>query len=157
MLEPILTASPDNWDIAYTDTKIATVISASSHLAIEAWDVPIIFDNHVLAVNCSIPDTPSAWRYGVQLRPILIDGYLPIPDLEFSAITVPPNRARLCVFPRVTNQYKLRIKPAPWHKQVDITIFQYTGEYTDRVEALINSQFSGVNLKLDTIDGKLSS
>ncbi|NJO78817.1 MAG: hypothetical protein HC827_10005 [Cyanobacteria bacterium RM1_2_2] len=159
MAEPILLNDPLQWEQVYSETKFGTPMTGygKRYLPIPPYLIPTLFDSHIIAAQTLIPNAGPRWRVGCWVQQILDPS--PISGLQMQAreFTVPPNRAALLVFPRLTNQFKLQVRIPWWHEELTLQIYQYNGAYNTRIEELVTSQTDVIRVDLARIETKINA
>ncbi|MEL7143302.1 MAG: hypothetical protein AAGL08_13890 [Cyanobacteria bacterium J06573_11] len=159
---------PDKWELTYVDTKVAPdgrnrYIRRRGPL-IEPFDVPIVFDSHVLAISATYLAAPETWYNCaniIQLATgatiddpgIWADGYTGTEPIIIDRKRLRLNQSlELFQFQPVSSELRIGIQPLPWIPQFSFGIYQFRGTVEDTTENLVNAaraQLTTVEAKVD--------
>lgn len=128
----------DNWEQIYSTSVAAVTVTPKVHAPIPEITVPLLLDNHILAVyiTTEIPEG-SNWNFAGFLNQKfelgLTVGGIPEAD-ELSRRKLWLNRIKLIMFPQLTSNYAISFDVPKWFKSINLTVWQYTGVDYDSVE-----------------------
>lgn len=133
------------WRRIYTNSFAArTVPGTTSFSPIADKTLPIVVDSHVLAVGVDSRSAKSTWRLGFWLSQLLKIEGAGYAEHQSTAIVLGLTLVR---FELLTPTYQLKAKFPKWHKDLNVSIWKYTGNQTDPFEA--------VGLTLSRIESKI--
>ncbi len=147
MSEPVLQLqSQGNWNQIYDESRSAVPLTpAGGHIPIPAFEIPFLFDRHIIAVRCLSPTAKATWRFAGMLSQRFRAGTggsaSPLPTLDATSLALRINRSRLVVFQKYTAEYELLFESPPWIKDMRLSIWQYLGSESDTTEDLIRELF----------------
>ena len=147
----------NNWQQVYRDSKSVTYDAAGGYTALPAFEIPITFDKALIAVRTNSQGAKFTWRFsGVLSQRMQLGGGatpLPVASLSYNRLRI--NRSTLLHFPTYDTDYELLFEPYYWIKHIDLTIWEYTGVYTEFTNNLIQEiqtiQLPNIEAKLDDI------
>ncbi|WP_017314922.1 hypothetical protein [Mastigocladopsis repens] len=151
MSEPVLQLTTQgNWSQIYDESREAVIAtSAGGHYPIPAFEVPFLFEKHILAVPCLSKSAKAHWRFAgnlIQRIQIGTGGSAsPLPPVDGARVYMRLNRTALVVFKNYTSTYELLLENAPWLKDLRVTVWEYRGPQSDTTEDLIQT------LKIDLL------
>lgn len=157
MSEPVLQLTTQgNWFQIYDESRLAEVATPSGgYYPIPAFEIPFLFEKHVLAVRCLSTTAKSTWRYAGTLSQRFQVGTggtaSPLPIVEASAISLRLNRTKLVVFKKFTTNYQLLFENPSWLKDLRLSIWEYRGSQSDTTEELLKA----MRAKLEIIESKI--
>lgn len=143
MSQPVLQlTSQGNWNQIYDESRSAVPATPSGgHTPIPAFEIPFLFDKHIIAVRCLSPSAKPTWRYAGTLSQRFQAGTggsaSTLPTLDATSLSLRINRSKLVVFKKYTQQYELLFESPPWIKEMRLTIWQYVGTESDSTEDLL--------------------
>ena len=132
---------------------------------IEPIELPYLTDKHIFLVGAtSLKAKPSWLRAGYfyqQIDGIHVDdtlifeglGQVPTTEVDFTRRLIKLNAIELVIFPKITNDYRLRFEALPWIEEITIGVWEYVGTESDSTEDLIQS----VRAKLETLEFKIDN
>jgi hypothetical protein len=115
---------------------------------IEPFELPILFDRYVLAVQTFCSAAKPSWRSAGHLTQVFgnlnLENTSPIggsPGTAVDAATfwIRLNTTQLIVFPKLSPDYYLWFDPAPWLPSLAFGVWQFVGESHDEVVELIET------------------
>lgn len=161
---------PEKWELTYYDTKTSpdgrNRYRRRQGALIEPFDVPVVFDSHILAIGASYPSAPETWfncANIIQLATgatiddpgVWADGYSGTEPIIISRQRLRLNRSlELFQFEPVSNELRIGIHPMPWIPEFSYGIYQFRGQVDDTTEDLIQAaraQLTTVEAKVDTL------
>lgn len=139
-----------NWLKVYETTLTAVSTFPRGHNPIPAFSIPVQFDSHCLIIEASSSLAKPTWnlafrvsqRFGVEgVR--LVEG-------DSQAIRLGSTLVR---FPVFSDTYTLKIRFPRWHREMDLTVWKYTGIMLDTNDLLGDSQIqlARIESKVDAI------
>ena len=143
MSQPVLQLTTQgNWNQIYDESRSAVPMSpVGGHYPIPAFEIPFLFDKHIIAVRCLSTSAKATWRFAGTLSQRFRAGTggstSPLPILDAEILSLRLNRSRLVVFKQYTQQYELLFESPPWIKDMRLSIWQYIGEQSDSTEDLL--------------------
>ena len=149
MSQAILDCSDSSyWQTVYETTLIAESITTGYHSPIPQHQIPIVFDNHTLAVGASSSKTKPTWNLGFWLS-MLVN--LPGVGNATAVQKAIPLGLNLIRFPVLTPEFKLKAKIPKWHEEMSMKFWIYTGPEADIADLLEKAQTSldQIELKID--------
>jgi hypothetical protein len=147
MSQPVLQlTSQGNWTQIYDESRTAIQATpAGGHIPIPAFEIPFLFDKHVIAVRCLSPSAKATWRFAGTLSQRFQAGTggtaSPLPTVDASSLSLRLNRTLLVIFKKYTQEYQLLFESPPWIKDMRLSIWQYIGAESDSTEDLIRDLF----------------
>lgn len=149
--------SSNVWNKIYDEDRMATSITATTHTRIPAFEVGILINRHVLAVRCLSDTAKANWRFAgtlIQKFHIGSGGVAsPLPIVEGARVGLRINRSRLIMFPTYVSSYGLILEPPFWFKDMQFTVWEYTGIISDTTREYLNL----TKLQLDQIENKIDA
>lgn len=146
-----------NWYKLYDEHREARLLAPRGHIPIPAFEIPILLENRVLACRVLCPDAKSRWRFGGNLSQRWQlgsgGGQSALPVADGSTFYLRVNRSKLLIVPQYGN-YQLLYEPPTWFKNVQFTLWQYTGLVEDSTEKkvdLARERLFDIESKIDTI------
>ena len=134
---------PNKWELTYVDTKTApddrSRYTRWQGPLIEPFDVPVVFDSHVLAIGASYLAAPATWfncaniiqlATGATIEDpgIWADGYTGTEPIIVSRQMLRLNQTlELFQFQPVSNELRIGIQPMPWIPEFSFGIYQFRG------------------------------
>lgn len=158
MSEPFLQlGSAANWRSVYQQMHRANPSRRRGYIPIVPIQIPILFESHILAAAADSQFAREHWWLGYRIK-MLID--VPGSDfLDFAAyeVAIPVNRGGTLIrLPKLAPQFRLRAEVPFWHEEMLITIYEYTGPYSDSTEALIEERADQIRIDLARIEQRLN-
>lgn len=160
---------PNKWELIYTDTKTApndrNRYSRRTGPLIEPFDVPVVFDSHVLAIGASSQAAKPTWFNCANLIQLAIgatiddpgtwaDNFTGTEPIIISRQTLRLNQSlELFQFQPVSNELRIGMSPMPWIPEFSYGIYQFNGAVEDTTEELIDA----ARAQLVTIEAKIDN
>ena len=122
--------SASNWNLAYTNNVLATIVGVQNGSNIYAKITPIIvstvFDKSIIsvAISTAIP-TGRRWAYAGILQRFTNSYFGNIFIGESNRLLIGRN---LTIFDDYLGDYQLQISVPGWFNSVNISIYQYEGD-----------------------------
>jgi hypothetical protein len=155
MGEPILDlVSGDSWQIVYNETKTASYINTTDYRPIPSFELPFILHSPYLLVEAANIEANPWCFLGLRLQQIIQVGVAPSTALaDFRRI--PVNRPTICKFPRLADDYLLKVEIPPWYDKMKVSIYEYAGDIGDTTEELIIERSDVIRVDLTRIETKI--
>lgn len=121
--------APGNWELIHNSFR--TVQQAPNaergYIPIPPADLPEIFTSPVIAVSAGNTQARGTWWLGCNLfQQVDITG---LTEFQSEQISVPINRPpTIFTMPIAVPQYQLYVEVPYWHTQLNLSIWQYTGQ-----------------------------
>lgn len=130
---------------------------------IEPFELPFVFEQHVLAVSTSCSAARPRWRtagYLIQTYSgvSLEDGAIsesPSAGVDATSVRIGLNQLSLVTFPRLSNQFYLWFDPVPWLPTLALGIWEFKGEqHSESLDLLetIKVDIVRVESKIDALN-----
>jgi hypothetical protein len=133
----------DNWELAYSETATAQPAPGTGdrYFPIPEIEVPILLYSQVIAVFCQSSQAPPRWRLGGLMNLKIATGILTgsaVDTYPFEKKQIWLNRITLFTLPVLTPEYALSFDIPYWMRDIQISVFQYTGPIVDTLETKVN-------------------
>jgi len=145
--------SPGVWEFLYDESKTAQTPGPGVFVPIPRVTLPIILQEKVLVIGTSATDTKPSWKSaGSVTQRLLIPG-LGQSGVDATRQNLRLNALTLLIFPVLTPDYQLDIDVRPWLRNLDISVWRYTGPEQNDIVELIQT------LKIDVlrVEAKIDS
>lgn len=158
MSEPVLQLNQaGHWDLIYSEIKYADELPGNRFRPIPPFTIPILFQSPWLAIGSNSAVARSHWWLGCRVQPVIV-----VPDSPFDFIDAPPhqvplNAFTLFKFPALEQQYRLRVSVPWWHRELGITVYEYTGPASDTTEDLIVERTDVIRVDLARVEAKVDA
>jgi hypothetical protein len=134
----------DNWELAYSETATAQPAPGTGdrYFPIPEIEVPILLYSQVIAVFCQSSQAPPRWRLGGLMNLKIATGILTgsaVDTYPFEKKRIWLNRITLFTLPVLTPEYALSFDIPYWLRQIQISVYQYTGPITDPLANKVNT------------------
>jgi hypothetical protein len=134
----------DNWDLAYSETVTAQGVPGASdrYLPIQEIEVPILLYSQVIAVFCQSSQASPRWRLGGLMNLKIATGILTgsaVDTYPFEKKRIWLNQITLFTLPVLTPEYALSFDIPYWLRDIQISVFQYTGPIVDPLADKVDS------------------
>ena len=143
----------NNWDLV-ADESVEAISTGPNELdfqPIPAFELPLLLDNLIVAVQLRSLTARPTWKYGgliVQRLSLPLPGGLgTATPSEGKRYPLRLNRTLILPFPRLTTSFELVYEPPYWFRDVRLKIWEYTGPDSNEVMQALAVQDS----KLDQI------
>lgn len=161
-------AGTGKWELAYVDTVIAPpdrlTLRRSRRRLIDAFDIPLVFDTHILAIAASYADAPATWYNCADIIQVAIGATIDDPGIwqdstGVEAIVVGRKRLRLnqslelFIFDPVSADLRISFSPMPWMPEFSFGIYAFRGQATDNIEEKIDA----ARAQLVTMEAKIDA
>lgn len=161
---------PNKWELTYTETRTSADgrqrYTRYYGPLIEPFDVPIVFDSHVLAIGASFKDAPATWYNCANIVQLATGATIDDPGVWAEGFTgtepIIVSRKQLRLnqslelfqFLPVSNELRIGIEPMPWIPKFSYGIYQFRGAVEDTTEDLIQAaraQLVSIEAKIDNL------
>jgi hypothetical protein len=126
----------ENWELFYSVSQSAAIISGIN-IPIPEITIPILLDKHIIAIYITSPTAKETWYFAgylnQRLRLGLTIGGNPEADGGMRK-RIWLNRIALIILPKLTPEYGLSFNVPRWFKDVNISIYKYTGTENEPIE-----------------------
>ena len=147
--------NPLNWNAIYESGLIRVQRTGAGWLPIPAFEPPIVCQNPILFCTAESQLAKQFWWLGIRLEMLIDVPGSPFEVIQAHKINIPINRGFLAIFPPFTDQFRLRIEVPPWHEEISIRIWEYTGVRADSTEDLLITGVQSIEADLLRIEGKI--
>lgn len=115
---------------------------------VEPFEIPILFDRHVLAISAFYAAAPPRWRTAGYLTQTIGNINLDSSSnvgaasgaIDASSVRIGLNTTQLVVFPKLSsNDYYLWFDPVPWLPNLTFGVWQFVGSMDDEAMTLIQT------------------
>lgn len=130
---------------------------------IEPFELPFLFDSHVLAISVACRDARPRWRTAGWLHQtysgINLDSETtfivnsPTAGVDAANIRVGLNTLELIVLPKLSNDFYLWFDPVPWLPRLTLGLWEFTGEVSDSYL----EQFESLKVNLLRVESKVDA
>ncbi len=149
---PIDFTGPNKWQRVYFNRFEGNPNNAEIKAGlIDPFEVPLTFDQHVLAVAAFSSEVKPRWRTAGYLTQtysgidfndtsVTATDTSPTSGVDAANKRIGLNTVELVIFPRLASNFFLWFDPVPWLKSLNFSIWEYQGiESPDRLEELIET------------------
>ncbi|MEQ9671313.1 hypothetical protein [Coleofasciculus sp. G2-EDA-02] len=162
------------WNLTYTVAKQASEdrkkFNSRYKRLIDPFDIPIIFESHVIAVATRYLNAPTTWYNAGQLIQLAIGATINDPDAwgegygESEPIIISRKNVRLnqsleiFFMEPVGSELRLGFNPRPWIPEFSMGIYEFLGTTFDTTEEMIEAtraQLTTMEAKINVINDKL--
>lgn len=147
--------NPQNWNSIYESGVLRVSRVGSGWIPIPAFDIPVICQHHILFCTAESQLAKQFWWLGIRLQMLIDVPGTPFEVIQADKINIPVNRGFLARFPQLTDQFRLRVEVPPWHEEISIRLWEYTGSSADSTEDLIITTAQGIEADLLRIEEKV--
>lgn len=150
---PVSLQGLGKWELVYS----GSLSLAESAKSLEPIEIPLLADNRYLVVGARSTLAKPTWiraGYLTQfLENINVDDNVIFPGTGNPANTIDTdtkviklNVIQLVIFPDLATTYRLFFAPVRWLKNLNLSIWQFTGEEIKQLDLLANIQIQLSNL-----------
>ncbi|HEY9664726.1 MAG TPA: hypothetical protein V6C65_40320 [Allocoleopsis sp.] len=158
MGDPVLQLNDSgNWDLIYSELKTAEETANNRYRPIPDFTIPILLHSPWIAIGTNAPRARSHWWLGCRIRSIVRVPESPFNELSGDQVTVPLNAFTLFRFTTLDSAIRLKVSIPWWHRELGITIYEYTGAYSDATEDLIREQADIIRVDLARVEYKIDN
>jgi hypothetical protein len=127
----VVTLNPDSWDFVWYEQFKAERPTADTYKPIPSVDVPVVFDNHLIAVLATSASAPYSWVTAGWLNQRVLSGIISrsYPDadlLQNKRIIL--GRVTLLELTKLTPTFAINYVVPHWFVDINLTFWQYTEE-----------------------------
>lgn len=147
-----------NWQLAYQEYKEAEQATPQGgYYPLPSFEIPITFSNRILiARTVSTIPAGKRWKWAGRLRAFQTypNNGVNSQKSEVADYSLYLNRSKLLIFPEIANNYELVLSDAFWLRNLQLTIYEFTGEATDNLTDLtlsIQSDLARIEAKIDAL------
>jgi hypothetical protein len=116
-----------HWHEACTLMKTATPVG-TGYNPIPDFRLPVLLDSPIIAVVSESQDAKSHWYLGCRISQLIQAPATEFIEAETESRRIPINRPPLLVdWPHTGLSYAVRVRVPFWHKELTITVWEYTG------------------------------
>jgi hypothetical protein len=146
-----------HWGPPYQIARRANLYGSTGlFFPIPTFQIPILFESPILAIAAENQDAHSWWRLGCRVRQ-LFDVEGPTEVASTQRVVLLNRGGTLIQFPRYAPQYRLEVEVPKWHKEMDLTIWEYIGPITDTTVQAVLEQADLIRVDLLRIETKLDA
>ena len=150
-MRPVLQlGDTNNWDLTWSDERQATEGAGRKYIPIPEIVVPVIFENHWLAVLATSLTAKPSWNFAgflvqkVRLGLVVGGGY-EAAGTQKRKIWL--DQVTLIQYQRLTPDYVVAFQVPKWIAQINLTVWQYTGIDSDT----LSQQLVIIESKIDSL------
>ena len=148
-----------NWEQICNQNFVAQN-QAGGYIPIPIFELDVLVDSPVLAVNVTSTTAKNTWRFGgtlAQRYQIGSSGAAsPLPYVDVATVALRVNRSRLVQFLPLDDEYTLRYEPPTYFRDVRLRIWKYTGVVSDSISEYLDTLKIDL-LRIETKIDQLSS
>lgn len=130
-----------NWSLAYQEYKEAVQVTPQGgYTPLPAFEVPITFTTKILiAKTVSNIPTGKRWKWAGNLRAFQMfpNAGINSQKSEIANFSLNLNRSKLLVLPDLASGYELVLSDAFWLRDLQLTIYEFTGILSDSLYAMV--------------------
>jgi len=144
MSKPVVAFTTEgNWTAVYNESRAAVEVMPNTFTPIPAFEIGFLFTEHILAIRAFSNSAKPTWKYAGSIYQRLqlgAGGALSnLPEVDLSNRGVYLRRTILLDFPRYTAEFGLVFVPPPWMRNLQLTLWQYSGIDSDNVFELLQT------------------
>lgn len=132
-----------NWSLAYQEYKEAVQATPEGgYYPIPAFEIPITFSSKILiAKTVSTIPVGKRWKWAGNLRAFqsFPNAGINSQKSEIAVYSLFLNRSKLLVLPEIASGYELILADAYWLRNLQLTIYEFTGQLGDELSDLVQS------------------
>ena len=154
----IVQFNPNNWELIYNYSATAGQAGENSYIPIPPISIPVFLESDIIAVYVSATAPPGRiWDFGGNIEQRFISGLTVGGAADIAGIPHRTSNDKVTVlfFPKISASYSLKYYPPKWFRNVNLTVWQYTGIDDTEENIQMEEEFGNVNFKLDQINNKL--
>jgi hypothetical protein len=153
MGEPVLQLDQaDHWELLYQELKVATELGGSRYTPIPPFTIPILASSPWLAIGTYSQQARSHWWLGCRVQFEISVPSSPFLFISAQQVNVPLNLFSLYKLQALQSSYRLKVQVPWWHRELGLTIYQYTGPASDSTEDLIVERTDVIRVDLARIE-----
>jgi hypothetical protein len=145
-----------NWSLVYQEYKQAEQVTVEGgYKPLPSFEIPILFSSRILIVK-TVANIPvgKRWKWAGNLR-----AFQTFPNAgvngqksEIAIFSLFLNRSKLIIFPELASNFELVLSDAYWLRNLQLSVYKFTGETTDSTDLMLNSIGSGLSRIESKID-----
>jgi len=124
---------------------------------IEPFEIPLLFDQHILAVTATCLSAKPRWRTAGYLKQVysglnieqsgnIFTVNSPTSGVDAASKRIGLNTLELVIFPKLANNFYLWFDPVHWLPKLTLGLWEFTGNVSpERIEELVET------LKVDVL------
>ncbi|BAY15700.1 hypothetical protein NIES21_15190 [Anabaenopsis circularis NIES-21] len=132
-----------NWALAYQEYKQAIQATPQGgYYPLPAFEVPITFSSKILiAKTVSTIPAGKRWKWAGNLRAFQTfpNAGINSQKSEIQSYSLFLNRSKLLVLPEIASGYELVLSDAFWLRDLQLTIYEFTGQLDNELNQLVQS------------------
>jgi hypothetical protein len=143
-----MTLNPDSWDFVWYQRFEADRPTADTYKPIPPIDVPVVFDNHLIAVLATSASAPSTWITAGWLNQRVPSGVISrsYPDADLlQNKRIALGRVVLLELSKITPTFAVNYVVPRWFCDINLTFWKY------REEAIPGSAIDALDKVKDTL------
>lgn len=159
-----------NWAEVWSANLEAEIFRPGVFTPMDGLILPISLNSPLVVVGCFCPPSvvKPTWNYAGTIQavaPLNLFGGSPLSRSVFATYSGLINRSRMISVPRVVSNYQIYFRPAKWIERMNVSFFEYIGEFSDSIideikqvqmiESLQNTAIQDIQLTQSEILSKL--
>lgn len=148
----------NNWSEADVLNLSAQLVGSSSYVPIPKTSGVFRYSSCIIGVHVSSASQSSQRPYAGYIAQNYQTGIpgTAIPNAQaYEARKVYLSRLQVLIFPNISTSYSLLFAPPYYFKDINYTVYEYTGPLTDSTDDLVgslkNNEIAAINSKLDQL------
>jgi hypothetical protein len=136
-------SNSQNWSLAYQEYKQAVQATPQGgYFPLPSFEIPITFDHRILIAK-TVSNIPAGkrWKWAGNLRAFQAfpNSGVNSQKSEVAIYSLSLNRSKLIVLPEVATNFELVLSDAYWLRDMQLTIYEFTGEFSTDLTNLVQS------------------
>lgn len=136
-------SNSENWQLYYNTsvTAVSVPSAAERFYPIPPITPGLLFDAEWILINCHNPKAEPNWRFGARIYASISTGLVVnggTPDTVIKVGKIYLNQNELIRIPPYSSGYSLTIEIPYWHRQFNVSIWQYTGNNQNTPDAKLD-------------------
>jgi hypothetical protein len=132
-----------NWSLVYQEYKEAEQITVQGgYKPLPSFEIPILFSGRILIVK-TVSNIPigKRWKWAGNLRAFqsFPNAGVNSQKTEVAIFSLFLNRSKLIVVPELISNFELVLSDAFWLRDLQLTIYEFSGQISDDLSALVQS------------------
>lgn len=128
-----------NWRSLWSQAYFASKNAQGKHIPIIEQRIPVTVGSSIIVATTSSSTAKPHWTWGGTLiqgirTGILVGGGA---DTEANRRRVWLNKLTLIQFEKLASAYTLAFRPARWHQDIKLSVWEYQGVFSNATENLI--------------------
>jgi hypothetical protein len=137
-----------NWSLAYQEYKESIQVTPQGgYTPLPAFEVPIIFSSRILIAK-TVSNIPvgKRWKWAGNLKALQAfpNAGINSQKSEIASYSLSLNRSKLIILPEIASGYELILSDAFWLRNLQLTIYEFTGSISDNLTQLVTAVQSDV-------------